>query len=337
MTSPVETLTCPTGPEVDAASTIPPSPSEEKVREFLLAIGGPWHICPSNHWAGFTFHDIDTAVAAAVRANKEGCVYFMPNTPKYGRLSGHSRKKSDIAWVNAAFLDIDDPDPEIAKELANRLDWPPTYIAFTGGGWQAMWRLSEPVRPREGEAISVWLQQQFEDLSPDSTHSCEHIFRLPGTRNRKTSRNNCLCEIHSAKWDNLLPIQDAGRAEIGPRRHPVSLDLGPSLDINPDELWDVLPPWAIKLRESAIDRNGKPYASRSEHEWAFIGMCIRDGTPKELIRDFLIEPAGIDDTHKVSHRAYWAKVKGEYVPRRNPEAHAYRQIGSYLSQGGAHV
>ena len=81
-------------------------------------------------------------MAAAFRANELGCVYFLANTPKRGRLSGRSRKKKDIHRVRAVFLDVDDPDPNIVDEF-DRLDYPPTYVAFAGSGWQAMWRLLE--------------------------------------------------------------------------------------------------------------------------------------------------------------------------------------------------
>ncbi len=308
---------------------------EHKVREFLIAIGSPWHICPATHWAGWTFRDLDEAVAAVLRANQEGCVYFLANTPKRGRLSGRSRKKWDVARVNAVFLDIDDPDPEIARELQERLDWPPTYVAFTGGGWQAMWRLSEPTTPTDGEAIAVWLQSEFEDLTPDSTHSCEHIFRLPGTRNRKADRNDRMCEVVASRWESALPLSEVDRLEPGPCRRPASLKLTAREDVRLDQLWEVLPPWALRLLDDPTDVEGAPFASRSEHEWAFVGACVRDGVPAELIRDLLLLPAEMGETNRVSHRAHWAKVKGRYVPRRNPEAHALRQIGSFLAKGGS--
>jgi hypothetical protein len=110
------------------------------VRNFLMNLGGPWHICPAVHWQGYTFHDIDKAVEAIGRANEQSCVYFLANTPIRGRLNGRTRRKTDIAQVNAVFLDVDDPDPDIVAEF-DRLGWRPTYVAFTGGGWQAMWRL----------------------------------------------------------------------------------------------------------------------------------------------------------------------------------------------------
>ncbi|MEL7215980.1 MAG: hypothetical protein AAGJ96_08655 [Pseudomonadota bacterium] len=316
------------------ANNTPTDADVNAVREFLTKLGGPWHICPAVHWAGYTFDDIEEAVAAATRANEHGCVYFLANTPKRGRLSGRSRKKWDIARVDSVFLDVDDPDPDIVVEF-DRLGWRPTYVSFTGGGWQAMWRLSEPTTPADGEAIAVWLQSEFEDLSPDSTHSCEHIFRLPGTRNRKAGRSNRLCELVSADWSATLPVGEAGRLSPQPRRRAAAVSLSP-LELDEGDLWEILPPWAVRLVNDPTAANGEPFPSRNEHEFAFVGACLRDGTPPDMIASLLLLPAGIDETHRVSHRAHWAKVKGLYVPRRNPLAHAERQIGAHPDFGGSH-
>lgn len=302
------------------------------VRSFLMNLGGPWHICPAVHWQGYTFHDIDKAVEAIVRANEQSCVYFLANTPIRGRLNGRTRRKADIAQVNAVFLDVDDPDPDIVTEF-DRLGWRPTYVAFTGGGWQAMWRLSEPTTPADGEAIAVWLQSEFDDLSPDSTQSCEHIFRLPGTRNRKEGRNNRLCEVVVADWSARLPLEEAGRLAVKTRGPCLPVAVSP-VDLDEDRLWELLPPWAIRLVNDPTSAAGQPFPSRNEHEFAFIGACLRDGTPPDIIASLLLLPAKIEETHRVSHRTHWAKVKGAFVPRRNPLAHAERQIGSHPDFGG---
>ncbi|MEM6680745.1 MAG: DNA-primase RepB domain-containing protein [Pseudomonadota bacterium] len=313
-----------------------PQPDRNQITSFLEKLGGPWHICPAIHWPGYTFDDLDDAVEAAIRANQEGCVYFLANTPKRNRLSGLSRKKKNIIRVRAVFLDIDDPDPAVVDEL-DRFGWPPTYVAFTGGGWQAMWRLSAPVSKKEGEAIAVWLQSEFEDLSPDSTHSCEHVFRLPGTRNRKHGRDNRLCYVYRENWSAVLPVEEAGQVDPAPRRRSVDLTLEPSQIIEEENLWEFLPPWVVGLRKNPTNAEGKRFRSRSEHEWAFIGACVRAELPNERIRDLLLMPAGLEDTHLVSHRTHWAKVKNKYKPRKNPEVHALRQIGSYLAKEAADV
>lgn len=303
-------------------SLAPATLDVNELKRVLTNIGGPWHLARTGLWAGRTFRNLDDAVDAVLRANQQHCVYFLANTPKGGRLRGR-RRETDIARVNAVFLDIDDTDPDIVGELADRLDWPPTYIAFTGGGYQAMWRLSEPVAPAVGKAISVWLQMEFEDLSPDATHSVDHLFRLPGTRNRKANRNGALVRILQDQWDAVLPVAEAGRAEVKQRRPAVVLDLPES-----DRWWepeDMLPPWARRLLSHAVDSHGEPFQSRSEHEWAFIGACYRAKVPLEDIRDLML-----DQRYLVSHRAYYAKVKGKFVPRRNPLAHVMRQLGQYV-------
>ncbi len=306
------------------------------IEKFLQKLGGPWHICPRCHWAGYTFNDLDKAVAAIARANKKGDVYFLANNPKGGRLSGKSRKKSDIETVNAVFLDIDDTDPNLVKELADRLDWRPVYIAFTGGGYQAMWSLSEPISPRAGEAIGRWLQGEFEDLQPDATHSCDHIFRLPGTRNRKTGRQNRLCELVFEDWSSRLPIAEAGRTWINENVGQAPPEIAGDFDISHVEPWEILPAEAVRLLSNDQDATGIPYPSRSEHEWAFVGACRRGGVAPHVILAYLAAPTDINEVHRVSHRTHWAKVSGEFIRRSNPLEHAKDLINTYIKKRNAH-
>lgn len=318
-----------------ATSKVAPKADPEKVREFLTMIGGPWHLARTGLWAGRTFADLEDAVAAACTANDRGhCLYFLGNTPRGGALQGR-RRKCDVESVRAVWLDIDDPDPDVWRELEDRLPWRPTYVAFTGGGWQAMWRLSHPTEPSDGEAIALWLQSEFADLTPDSTHSCEHIFRLPGTRNRKAGRHDRMCEVVGGDCSSEMPLAEAGRLEPKPIIEPVAIEFDDEFEFSDDDLWEILPPWALRLLASNVRDalTGEVYASRSEHEWAFIGACLRDGVPPLcVIRRCLLMPAGLGEETKVSHRSHWAKIKGRYIPRRNPALHAEHQIASYLAK-----
>lgn len=336
------------GPEVLQPTAVGPTASSkiasgadpEKVKDFLVNLGGPWHL--SRAGRGFptrSFSDLDEAVALACAANNRGhCVYYMGNQPA-GLLERRARQ-DDIRQCIGSWLDIDDPDPEIARELSDRLDWPPTYVAFTGGGWQAFWRYDEPISDNgTARAISAWLQSEFEDLSPDRTHSVEHLFRLPGTRNRKDGRDNRMCKVTGGSWGNTLPVADAGRVEPGLSVRPVSVEFDGVAEAALSDAWQVLPPWAVRILASDVrdPETGELYSSRSEHEWAFIGGCVRDGVPIDIIRAYMSLPAPQTATHMVSHRTHWAKIKGRYVPRRNPNAHIARQIGSFLAKESAHV
>lgn len=325
-----------TSSDLQNTDNVLPPADREKVKQFLISLGGHWHL--SRAGKGFptrSFKDVDQATEMACAANDRGhCVYYMGNQSKQSLR--RRAKQRDIRWCIGSWLDIDDPDPDVARELAERLDWPPTYVAFTGGGWQAFWRYDAPISEQEtARAISAWLQTEFEDLSPDRTHSVEHLFRLPGTRNRKDGRNNRLCDIVGGDWANVLPVTEAGRVEPGPHVRPVEVKFANNLEVSINEAWEVLPPWAVRLLSCDRNKSGEFYPSRSEQEWAFIGACLYSKVPVDLIRAFMLLPAERSDTQLVSHRSYWAKIKGRYVPRRNPEAHVARQIGSYLAKEAA--
>ena len=307
----------------------------EKVAEFAKMFGGPWHLSRAGDWRTRTFIDLDEMSERACANNDAGrCIYYMGNQPR--RALRRRARERDIEVCIGAWLDIDDPDPEVLRELTSRLDWPPMYVAFTGGGWQAHWRFDSPTRDiADARAVACGLKEDFADLSPDSTHSVEHLFRLPGTRNRKAERDDRMCEVLFAEAASRLPLADTTRAEPGPSGQAITVNFDDGYHFDSDALWEVLPPWAIRLLNSRVrdTSSGEVYPSRSEHEWAFIGACVRDGiAPMSVVRACLLLPAALDETDKVSHRAHWAKFKGRYVRRRNPSLHAERQIASFLAR-----
>ncbi|NOX84051.1 MAG: hypothetical protein GXP06_13915 [Alphaproteobacteria bacterium] len=318
-----------------AASNLALNADPEKVRDFFTLFGGPFHLSRAGDWRTCTFADIDLAVERACANNNAGrCIYYMGNQPR-----SPLRKRAcenDIKVCVGAWLDIDDPDSDIFEELTNRLDWAPFYVAFTGGGWQAHWRFDNPTSDTEdARAIGSWLRSEFADLSPDSTHSVEHLFRLPGTRNRKAERDDRMCEVLFADAGARLPLAEAGRIKPTPSVVAAPVDFDDEFEFSLHALWEVLPPWALRLLNSCVRdiETGEAYPSRSEHEWAFIGACVRDGiAPLSVVRNCLLLPAGQQEIDKVSHRAHWAKIRGRYVPRRNPTLHVERQIASFLAK-----
>ena len=57
----------------------------------------------------------------------------------------------------------------------------PTVIVFSGGGYQALWRLSEPSTDFERvEQTNIWLAEK---LGGDNCHNIDRLLRLPGTIN----------------------------------------------------------------------------------------------------------------------------------------------------------
>lgn len=311
------------------ADKVPPSADERKIREFLTNFGGPWTLARTGAWSGNTFANLDVAVAAAAKRNNEGhCIYYLGN-PK--RAGSARRREADILVAVGAWVDIDDADPEVCRELCDRLDYRPTYVAFTGGGWQAFWRFHEPTPDLvDAKSVNRWLVKQFADLKPDACFSVDHLWRLPGTRNRKRDRGHRLCEVVASDWTATLSLAEAGRAEVPPPPARVEVEFDEDIAIAQEIAWEVLSPGALQIL-----LGGRNYPSRSEREWAFIGACVAGLTEPSIIRACLLIPAPIDRTDLPSHRAYWAKVKGAYVPRPDPDEHVRRQIKAYLAKEAA--
>jgi len=121
-------------------------------------------------------------------------VYYHVNTTL--RRLDKKAEKTDMASMDWFQVDID-PEPgqdfaaeqkRILKLLQGYRGLPrPTVITFSGGGYWAFWKLSEPITIDGREA--AWIEaerynRQIEiELSGDNCHNVDRIARLPGTVN----------------------------------------------------------------------------------------------------------------------------------------------------------
>lgn len=260
-------------------------------------------------------------------------VYFVGNSHLMEKVSKPSR--DDIELCVGVWIDIDDVgrDPDVVWTLTHRLDWPPAYVAFTGGGLQAHWRFDVPTADVfDCEAINLWLIDQFADLSPDKCFTAEHLWRLPGTRNRKPGRDSAVVEVVQADWAARLPLAEAGR-----RQPPASVSGGP---VSFDHEWVTMDVARDCLSDSAFALlNTRPgrCPSRSEHEFAFIGAVLGERDPVrqadiDLVAACLLATPA--DENSVSHRAHFLPSG---AARRDPAAHVARQIRSWLAKNGRTV
>lgn len=87
-------------------------------------------------------------------------------------------KKEDVAIAHYLHIDVDDLT---ALDRLKNYSPPPTVIVFSGGGYQAFWRLAEPCTDLERvERCNIKIAQ---DLGGDHCHNVDRIMRLPGTIN----------------------------------------------------------------------------------------------------------------------------------------------------------
>lgn len=102
--------------------------------------------------------------------------------------------REDIKAMEFLHVDIDPkPGADLAEERARILKAlsearvRPSCIVFSGGGFQAFWRLQVPVPidgdPEKYEQALRWNLQLELDFGGDSCHNVDRIMRLPGTVN----------------------------------------------------------------------------------------------------------------------------------------------------------
>jgi hypothetical protein len=94
-------------------------------------------------------------------------------------------KKNDVARVHMLHVDVDDPSEAVLEKLTS-FEPKPTAIIFSGGGFQAFWRLKVPTEDlAKAEAANKWLAEKF---GGDHCHNVDRIMRVPGTINWPTAK-----------------------------------------------------------------------------------------------------------------------------------------------------
>lgn len=328
--------------EKSEANVLPPRPEVKLIARFLRKFGRRSPTLAFIDRTGNAKYTritrrYPTPTAAAHGAahwNDEGrCAYFVGNSHRLPRLNERGRTdtvrapgKADIELAVGVWLDVDDPDPTIVPELTNRLDWGPAYVIFTGGGYQAHWRFEQPTADIDAaEACALGMIRDFGDL-PGLDRSCwsaDHLWRLPGTVNRK---RGVPARMLHADWSSRLPM-----AEVEPETRPAETLVSPvSFSVDGFTL-DTIRQCLSHEAWDMLVRRPSHLPSRSEHQFAFIAAVLNDGTSQERIdlcaACLLATPA---DERSVSHASYW-DAGGK---PRAPEAHVSRQITNWLRKNG---
>lgn len=130
-------------------------------------------------------------------------LYYSVNPPIDSARDERKLDKSQVLRVHYLHVDVDPRVGEDVEEEQRRIlrqfdeyRIPPSVLIFSGGGFNALWRLTEPVKIAEdapdaktviARAVDVERRNwQFElDFStPDHCRDVTRILRLPGTLNR---------------------------------------------------------------------------------------------------------------------------------------------------------
>lgn len=168
------------------------------------------------------------AAGAAMPAN---CYYSLAEP--LGRFT-KKMERTDCNAVHYLHVDVDpDGKEDIAQEQARILDLlrdppgglpKPTCIVYSGGGYQALWKLSRPIDIsgvlEAAEDAKLYNLQIERILGADNCHDVSRILRLPGTINQpdvkkqKKGRVPALAEVVEWHDDRVYDIEQFVKAPM---------------------------------------------------------------------------------------------------------------------------
>jgi hypothetical protein len=274
-------------------------------------------------------------------------IYFHVNPTKTVLTKKATRE--DISAVRWLHVDV---DPIAGRDLATERDRitqmftqklpknvpPPTCIIFSGGGFQAFWRLEEPI-PIDGdltkaENAALYNMQLEQVFGGDNCHNIDRIMRLPGTinipdaRKKKKGRSPELAAVIEFN-DHVYSLKKFHRS--GGTQMPEDADsgLGTSgrqVNVRIDEnnirrIDDVseLDEWSVTNRYKIIMVQGKhpdepKQGDNSRSIWLFDFVCglCRAGVPDDVIYGILTDKS-------------WG-IAESVLESKNPKKYALRQI-----------
>lgn len=328
-----------------------------------LRPGGPWvltSIVPDGKTRTQTFDTAHDGASWAQAENKKANVYLHVN-PTIGPVSKKATKEQ-IAAVEFLHVDI---DPRVAEDLVEErkriLDLlttkrpegipVPTLIVDSGGGFQAWWRLQEPIpvggdvnKAEEAERWSRALEAAF---GADNCHDCSRLFRLPGTKNwpnakkQKKGRGPTDAVVHGwPEGADAYPLS-AFRVKLPAPKSSLPVQAVPARQsvqsavalLGVDELaaWATAHERTITEHTLAMiatgvdpiepDRHG---GDRSRAVYAVACALVRAGVPDELIVGALVDPNNLISAHVLAQKG-------------NKFAYAQRQVDRARADEAARV
>lgn len=273
-------------------------------------------------------------------------IYFHVNS--VNRNLSSKANKEDIKSADWLHVDIDPQKGEDltqAREralglLTDRLpkDLPkPTVIIFSGGGYQAFWKLKEPVivdgdikKCEDFERYNQRLEQIFDG---DHCHNIDRIMRLPGTINLPNAKKQkegrvpelaVLFEFNNSKYDlsDFKPVVAVQNKTGDHQGGAYGIEV--SIPGNIERIIDIheLDEWSVSDREKIIIVQGKhpdqpKDKDNSRSSWLFDCVCnlLRRGVPDEVVFSIITDPS-------------WGISESVIEAKPNAEKYAIKQIKS---------
>lgn len=329
----------------------------EKAVDFLKKFypNGPWvvtSISPDKKGINTsTFEDVKSLTEWIDRFNGNRNIYFSVN--QTNRAITSKANKEDIRSAHYIHVDIDPADgtnytdpnsigPERERLLSLLTDKlpkglpKPTFIVFSGGGYQGFWKLEQPVdidgnidKANEFELYNKRLEQVF---GGDHCHNVDRIMRVPGTVNipdskkRKSGRVEELAVLMEYSPKNVYSLDEFKKAQAvqitGPSRDGGSYGVEVNIPGNVERLQDLseLDQWNVPDRTKVVIAQGHhpelpKEKDNSRSSWLFDCVCslVRCGVPDGVIFAILMD-------------AEWGIASSVVELKSGAERYAIRQI-----------
>ena len=360
------------------AALRPLEPDYEATVAFLrwFAPAGPWllvGIDPEKQGDtvahAFTVAEEPKLRAWLERAGATRNLYFTVNPTRWDAPRQKKPARHDIAAL--AWLHVDlDPDKKkpVAEERARILgvlrNLPagipqPSCIVDSGGGYQAFWRLQEPLelagadavaREASADAAAAWNRWLEQRLGADRTHNLDRLMRLPGTLNRPDKKKRdagravALAQVVEQR-DTLHALESFQRAEAkggaAVKREATAKVARSTIPVAAVESLDSVAQIAGNAELRKLLETGGTHADRSKNVMHAAGWMARVGVP-EGVQLALLQDArlGISahvlaqgDPHRAAQRAV-EQARQDEASKRARDAAALEAGELLLGENG---
>lgn len=267
----------------------------------------------------------DAELAVWLGIHAEDNIYY--GVPELVGDVGKKASKDDVARCHYLHVDCDPRVPtlidgEAPEKERQRMDAfnasertrilnalrgftpPPTVIVFSGGGYQAFWKLKTPVEvagdPQKWGEVEAYNRAIELALEGDSCHSIDHVMRLPGSVNwpnaKKAKKGRVPARSEVVEWHSEREYEQAAFKRASPKgeshRGATTLDepVRPRTLSSLDELTlDARLREIIETGRCAVESPKKKDDSRSA--WLFDAVCcmIRLGVDKDTVVGILLD------------------------------------------------
>ena len=310
-----------------------PTPDGVAIRQFLELVhpGGPWVLTAipveGGRTATETFFDASAAAGWAEAQNAlPRNVYWTVNRVR-GSID-KKPKKEDIEEALFLYVDVDPrPGEDVAVErarirkLLEDFQPAPSIVVDSGGGFQSLWRLDEPLfiggtaeRWIDAEAYNRQLEA---DLGGDHCHNVDRILRVAGTVNwpdgkkLKKGRSARRAELAGGSGE-AYPLhafapatEDGSKATATTGSAAVAVRLPETLPVIDVDALPVPPRVRMLIAQGYDPDDAGRYPSRSEASWAVTCAMVRAGCDDATIGAVLLDrDLPIADHTRDKGRAY---------------------------------